>query len=350
MICQETAQVIAMVSNKEGSNIAYAIEISSLKEVWKQLHASLIKEKSIPQHEFFYNNLNKFKDKIKEKTSKKKKEKELVRKQASPLKYYLSGIFTIISLFLLYYFFKPSPPFPDDYKVVNISSSETLNVREETGTVYKILGELPYNAKNIIVASCEKNDAAKKWCNIQYGSLKGWVRAKYIAIDREDETTNAQEGFYNISLNQLFFQVNYPTSIKANEKVMLSAILKNRGATSKVGGINLSFPQRPLLDYTIDYSNFDSIKTYKIGTKIYNHHKNQNRKMSAIHPLIEAEGNNWRTNTIKSFAITLTPPKDVNVFKIRIRASLGLKRLIPQNGVLDQQGFESKEIVIPIVK
>ncbi len=47
VICKSSGKVIAMLSNKEGSNVGYAIEISNLTEVWSGLPSNLLK-KQIP--------------------------------------------------------------------------------------------------------------------------------------------------------------------------------------------------------------------------------------------------------------------------------------------------------------
>ena len=55
VICKDSSKVIAMVSNKEGNNIGYAIDIISRKEVWADMPQKLLKkspsEKSTPKKE-----------------------------------------------------------------------------------------------------------------------------------------------------------------------------------------------------------------------------------------------------------------------------------------------------------
>lgn len=352
VICQKSGCVIAMISNKEGSDIAYAIEIASLEEVWKQLKYICEKSNESDIHKEFYNNLNTLKEKIeikKEKLKNKKQKKEPQKK--SPIKYYLAGILTVIVAYGIHLFLQsPKEIFKNNYKVINISSNDTLNVREDTGTVYKILGELPFNAKNIAVSKCIPNDAGKEWCKIQYGSLIGWVRSKYISVDKSQTIPeDKHKNYFRAEENNLFFQLTYPSSVKKGEPIMLTAILENHGEVEPTGSITLSFPQRPLLKYSVDYNNFETLTLYKIGESIYNNHKNQAKKMKAIHPLLEADSSKWKKGDINSFAITITPPTDFTSFKIRARASLTVNRPIPTDGTFDQQYFKSKEIIIPIV-
>ncbi|CAA6803665.1 MAG: Unknown protein [uncultured Sulfurovum sp.] len=51
VICKHTSHVIAMISNKEGSDIAYAIDIEHLKRIWKKVPQQLFQdpEKNIPK-------------------------------------------------------------------------------------------------------------------------------------------------------------------------------------------------------------------------------------------------------------------------------------------------------------
>ncbi|UFH58132.1 SH3 domain-containing protein [Sulfurovum mangrovi] len=89
-------------------------------------------------------------------------------------------LFTVISY----------PKTVDIYKVVNVSSLDTLNVRSGDSADYNIVGELPYNAKNIRVLSCIERKG-KKWCNINHissaGNTTGWVNARYIKLYEKRE-------------------------------------------------------------------------------------------------------------------------------------------------------------------
>ena len=46
VICKKSGKVIAMVSNKEGRDIAYAVEVSYLTEIWKEIPKNLLSKKS----------------------------------------------------------------------------------------------------------------------------------------------------------------------------------------------------------------------------------------------------------------------------------------------------------------
>ena len=46
VICKESEKVIAMVSNKEGRDIAYAVEVSYLADIWKEIPRNLLLKKN----------------------------------------------------------------------------------------------------------------------------------------------------------------------------------------------------------------------------------------------------------------------------------------------------------------
>ncbi len=114
VICKESGKVIAILSNKDGSDIAYAIEISCLKEVWKELDKRLISQKAVSlNHQNFYRHLNHLHEKIekrveevKENLNERKREGKIVK--SSPIRYYIAGALTVVLLFGLYYFIKAS--------------------------------------------------------------------------------------------------------------------------------------------------------------------------------------------------------------------------------------------------
>lgn len=369
VICKKSGAVIAMISNKEGSDIAYAIEIACLKEIWKDLNTSLSDEGSLHNHQHFYDKIDNFTHKIKEnfqerkgKLTKKVKhlnnmddlQKEIDDlkeeiKGGSKLKYYLSGIASVILALALIYFFTLPPQYQtENYKVIKIPHDDVLNIRDGKGTVYPILGVIPYDAHNVAVTTCQSNDAGKEWCQITYGSVSGWVRSKYIEKEIKVYTNSENKTYFRTQNNKLFLQFTYPSSVKRGDTILISALLENRGSSEESGGVTLSFPQRPLLNYTVDYNDFTSLKQYKIFDEIYNNHKNQNKKMNAIHPTIEAQKSKWSKGEKHIFALAITSPKDLNVFRIRVRGSLSLNKLVPKSGVIDQQAFATEEIVIKI--
>ena len=67
------------------------------------------------------------------------------------------------------------------YRVVNIRSDDTLNVRSDAGVYNRKIDELYYRAKNIKVLRCKYTPRGEKWCKVSHPSIyTGWVSAKYI--------------------------------------------------------------------------------------------------------------------------------------------------------------------------
>ena len=63
----------------------------------------------------------------------------------------------------------------DSYKVINVSSNDTLNIREKGKFKSKKVSEIPYNA-NCIKKIFDLNG----WSLIRYKKDIGWVKNKFI--------------------------------------------------------------------------------------------------------------------------------------------------------------------------
>lgn len=368
LICEATGKVIAMISHMSPkANEAYAIEIASIKEIWRDL----TQKGSAYAHRHFYDNINAFTDRIQENLNTRK---QSVVKHASRLhnmdelekeikdlkeeiqvknkfKYFFLGIVSVILLFTGYYIVTlPEEYEPENYRVVNVSTNDILNIRADKGTIYPVLGAIPFDASNVAVTTCESNDAGKEWCKVTYGSITGWVRSKYIekeTYNLENISTNDRSS-YKASNDKLFLQFTYSPSVKAGETILITARLKNNGTQENRGGVTLSFPQRPILDWKVDYNDFDTVKQYRIFDEIYNNHPDQDKVMRAIHPIIESFSTQWAINQEHVFALSIVAPKDLTVLRIRVRASLTPNRVVPKLGTIDQQAFQSEEIIIRI--
>jgi len=77
------------------------------------------------------------------------------------------------------------------YHVVNVRSNDTLKVRASTNNRTYVVGKLPYNARGIKVQRCVYNPRGNKWCKIRYnnryyGNTRGWVRAKFLRLSRNN--------------------------------------------------------------------------------------------------------------------------------------------------------------------
>ena len=199
IICKQTGNAIAMLSNKEGSNIAYAIGVSCIKKLLEQLHEDT---ELMKKHKDFYLKMSSFKKEVsasvQARTNPKNRAifhmKELkpenidiikkLKEKLLKLKYFLLGIMFIFALYGAYSFFSTEKIETNEYySITNLPSDETLNVREGAGKGYKIIDELFPNAHHIMVTRCKNNDEGAKWCHIKYKDIKGWVYAYYITKD-----------------------------------------------------------------------------------------------------------------------------------------------------------------------
>ena len=146
IICKETGNVIAMLSNREGSSIAYAIGVSCIKSLLEELYKD---DELMKKHKDFYLSMSSFKEKVSASVQAKKNPKNKI----------------------IYHIY---------YSVTNLPPYDTLNVRAGAGKGYRVVGELFPNTKHIIVTHCKNNDEGSKWCYIKYKDIKGWVHSHYI--------------------------------------------------------------------------------------------------------------------------------------------------------------------------
>ncbi len=120
IICEKTGNAIAMLSNKEGNNIAYAIGVSCIKKLLEQLHANT---ELMKKHESFYREMFSFKKEVSSSIQTKKSPKNRAifnmnelnkenstfitsaKKQLFKLKYFLLGVLSIFALYGVYSFF-----------------------------------------------------------------------------------------------------------------------------------------------------------------------------------------------------------------------------------------------------
>lgn len=73
------------------------------------------------------------------------------------------------------------------FKVVNIRSNDTLNVRSGRSTSNGIVGELNYNASGIYASACDG-----RWCAIKYACISGFASQKYLSNGSNVSTTSTR--------------------------------------------------------------------------------------------------------------------------------------------------------------
>lgn len=70
------------------------------------------------------------------------------------------------------------------YKVIDVSSDDTLKIRRFPGTHSWKIGNLAYNAKGVVVIECKKIATERKWCKVSHPSITtGWVSAIYLELE-----------------------------------------------------------------------------------------------------------------------------------------------------------------------
>jgi len=102
VVCKKSGHVIAMVSNKEGKNIGYAIEIANLEQVWKTLPPLLLEK-----GQFIHNHLPfDYGYKVKEQKKEESQERDAYSSEKSKkVRYIIAGVISIAILTSTYFFF-----------------------------------------------------------------------------------------------------------------------------------------------------------------------------------------------------------------------------------------------------
>ena len=122
VICKNSGKVIAMISNKEGSDIGYAVDIVNLKDVWEGMPSRLLREEIVK--------VSGVKDSSEVEEKKPIETEQYKEKKSSPLKYIVSAILVLAISLGVYYYIKskdtitqtqitPNPDIPSnhpDYK------------------------------------------------------------------------------------------------------------------------------------------------------------------------------------------------------------------------------------------
>jgi len=157
-----------------------------------------------------------------------------------------------------------------------------------------------------------------------------------------------QKKSLDLNNDNINLTLNYPVNVKRGEKVYIDGRLKNNGKYESRGGITLSFPQ---LKYKISgnvISNTFStdIKTYDTSDKIWS--KDTGGLIYGKYLMVESNDEKWNKYEKHSFSLAIDTPKNMNHFKILVRAALR-KRVVPGDGIKDQQGFVCKLITVSII-
>jgi len=85
------------------------------------------------------------------------------------------------------------------YQVIKHKENEYLNLRKGIGSEYEVLGELPYNSKNIFIQSCLQRKGRSSWCYVikfpdeTSGIMLGWLSSNYISEIKKESVADIQK-------------------------------------------------------------------------------------------------------------------------------------------------------------
>lgn len=94
---------------------------------------------------------------------------------------------------------------PEYFYVVGVKDNDVLNVRIKPDGNSAKVGEIPYDGNNIRNLGCNENSFSewlnadqskrkevldKRWCQVQYGGITGWVRGKFLNEQSEELSAN----------------------------------------------------------------------------------------------------------------------------------------------------------------
>lgn len=253
VICKNSAKVIAMISNKEGSDIGYAVDIANIKDVWKDMPTDLL-QKSEVQIEPISG--------IKTDEAPQKEYKESKKeKKSSLLKYLLLFISSVGIFSATYLYLSPTP------------SVKSIAPTEEDPNGQQREAEEKRKRYNAALALEKKGFQAlvdKKYQT----ALKAFEKseANYPSFHQVKEITNLLKNNIN-NMNQI-----------ATKRKVLQEIINKYSKNAPQGSIEklkkqlilrqIVFPHRPLeikeLNRTrkpIRTINLDKLKVYKPQTE-----------------------------------------------------------------------------------
>lgn len=65
---------------------------------------------------------------------------------------------------------------PDSYRVRDVASWDSLNIRSGPGANYSVYGSIPADGTGVIcVGPCEG-----RWCRINWRGVQGWANMRYL--------------------------------------------------------------------------------------------------------------------------------------------------------------------------
>lgn len=77
----------------------------------------------------------------------------------------------------------------EQWQVAGVENWDSLNVRSQPGVTHEVIGEIPFDATNIVATGEEQSIGKTVWKEIEWDGKQGWVSKAYLTIMPE-ETEN----------------------------------------------------------------------------------------------------------------------------------------------------------------
>ncbi|WP_296824177.1 hypothetical protein [Sulfurovum sp.] len=160
---------------------------------------------------------------------------------------------------------------------------------------------------------------------------------------------------FQLNENGIEITLRYPAFIRAGQPFLLKAVMRNHKASARMGGLTLSFPDLRAMRIKTVQKTFDSVKSYGPQSKLYS--SIIRLTIRSRYFVLEGWENQWPYDQSRSFLTKLTAPEGLDHLRINIRGVLliGKKKrnrrevLSPRSsGRTDQQGYDVKQIIIPV--
>ena len=85
---------------------------------------------------------------------------------------------------------------PRVFSVARVAPWDNLNVREKPGVSAKVIGKIPADGEGVVVIGDKETIGKNTWTNITWGSLKGWVNARYLTASYVDDDAQQEQPQY----------------------------------------------------------------------------------------------------------------------------------------------------------
>ncbi len=227
-----------------------------------------------------------------------------------------------------------------------------LNVRDQPGVPSNILGRVSQGDQVCVYSF------SGKWARTN----RGWISGKYLvptgSTGAASNTTASasQEQTINFEENGISIAVSYPRNVRAGESFLIKAVMVNKHAKARMGGLTLSFPDMISMSGEGLYSNFSSLKGYTPPSKLYSSITGGN--IYSKYYVIEGwQDGGWPYGTAKGFSVRLTAPNGIQNLRVNVRGVLHIGKskrkkreaIIPTySSTRDQQGYYTKQFNIAI--